>query len=50
MLYKEAGLGLDDIKTLLNSETSQCKAILEQQLLQINDEIAGLRAQQKKYN
>ena len=44
--YRQTGIGLDQIKLLLDSPASQSANLLEQRLNQLNVEIAELRQQQ----
>jgi len=45
--YREAGLGLEEIRQILDGAAGKVAAILEQRLLQLNSEIAALREQQR---
>jgi DNA-binding transcriptional MerR regulator len=45
--YRDVGLGLDEIRTLLDAEKSGAAAILTQRLGRLNDEIGRLREQQR---
>ena len=47
MIYKEAGLSLEEISELLDSNINDTSKVLEQRLLSLNSEIALLREQQK---
>ncbi len=47
-LYREMGLALNEIKNILNEEQTDVKAILEKQLVNINNKIQMLRIQQKR--
>ena len=46
MLFRSAGLSLDAISLLLNTEGGELNSSLEKRLLSINGEIQGLRNQQ----
>lgn len=46
-LYRNAGLSLNSISLLLNKEGDELNSTLEQRLFSINNEIQGLREQQK---
>lgn len=46
-VYKDAGLPLDVIADILDSDQSQSTDILEQRLQELNKEISGLRHQQQ---
>ena len=47
LLYRETGLPLAVIRTLLDAETGSLAGVLESRLAAVNSEIAGLRAQQR---
>jgi DNA-binding transcriptional MerR regulator len=45
-IYRDAGLSLDVIRKLLQTDSASATAILERHLLEVNQEIAKLRQQQ----
>ena len=45
--YREAGLGLDEIRQVLDGSSSKVAAILEDRLGALNSEISALREQQR---
>jgi DNA-binding transcriptional MerR regulator len=45
--YREAGLGLDEIRQILDGSSSKVAAILEDRLGALNSEISALREQQR---
>ncbi len=47
LLYREAGISLQNIAVLLNAQESQLSAILEQRLEALNCEMSEIRRQQQ---
>ena len=47
MIYREAGLSLENIAKLLDTSTNETVCILQDQLSRINEQIAQLRRQQQ---